>query len=347
MSEEIDISDFTLLDGIGPTIKKELKQGGFETITEIAACIPDELIERLKYSEDKSIKVIDAANQYLQENNLIENNIMTGLEDLKRRESLQRIDLNSKALNGLLDGGVETGAITEFFGEFGAGKSQVSMMAALKTPLPVEQGGLDGNVIYIDTEGTFRPERIKSICENLGYDWEQVLSKIHRVRLDSSSKLIVFIRDKLIHKIQETKARLVVIDSVISLFRAEKIGRGTLALRQQVLGELLHKLSRTIEVYNCACILTNQVQSKVDGYTFPGSDGLKPTGGNVLGHASTYRVRLRKSGKKKTATMEDSPNKDYEAVPFMVTANGIEDFVENKKVTKDQAKEEDTGDDKI
>lgn len=335
---EVDISDFSKLEGVGPANKKELRAGDFDTITEIAACLPEELVERCGFNEERASSIVSAANKYLQENNLLEQNIMNGLEDLKRRESLQRISLNSVQLDGLLDGGIETGAVTEFFGEFGSGKSQISMMAALKTPLPVDQGGVDGNVIYIDTEGTFRPERIKKICENLGYNWEQVLKRINVVRLNSTSKIIVFIRDKLVSMIEKTNARLVVIDSVISLFRAEKIGRGQLAVRQQLLGQLLHKLGRAIEVYNCACILTNQVQSKVDGYTFPGSDGLKPTGGNVLGHFSTYRIRLRKSGKKKTATMEDSPNKDYEAIPFMVTANGIEDFTDEKKK---KSKEED------
>lgn len=339
--KEVDISDFAKLEGVGPTNKKELRSGDFDTITEIAACLPEELVERCGFTEDKASSIVNAANKYLRDNNLLEQDIMSGLDDYNRREALQRINLHSDALNGLLDGGIETGAVTEFFGEFGSGKSQISMFASLKTPLPVEQGGLDGNVIYIDTEGTFRPERIKKICDNLGYDWKMILSRITVVKKTSSPDLIVFIRDKLVSMIEQTKARLVVIDSVISLFRAEKIGRGNLASRQQALGQLLHKLGRAIAYYNCACILTNQVQSRVDGFTFPGSDGLKPTGGNVLGHFSTYRIKLRKSGKKKTATMEDSPNKDYEAVPFMVTANGIEDFTEGKKKTTKEEEESD------
>ena len=332
--EEIDISDFTKLDGVGPAFKAELRSGKYDTIIEIAAAIPSELKERCKITEDKAIKAIEAANKYLEETNLLDSYVMDGLQDLMRRESLEHIKLGSENLNGLLNGGIEVGATTEFYGEFGSGKSQISMMAALQCPQSKENGGLDGAVIYYDTEGTFRPERIKHICEARGYDWENTLKKIIRVKAYTSSILTLEIEKKLAKRIQETGARLVIIDSVISLLRAEKIGRGQLADRQQKLGELLHILGRTIETYKCACILTNQVQSKVDGFLMPGMDPNKPTGGNVMGHASTYRISLRKSGKKKTATMVDSPDKDWETVPFYVTKKGLSDEEESGKGAK-------------
>ncbi len=339
-NEEIDITNFSNIDGVGPANKKELKAGGFITIIEIAACIPEELMERSKLTETKSIQVIQGAKKYLRDNNLLDLPKMSALEDLERREKIQRIKLNSNALDGLLNGGIECGAVTEFFGEFGSGKSQISMMSALKCTQSLENGGLDANAIYIDTEGTFRPERIKGICDNLGYDWKQTLTRIHVIKPRDSFEIINYIREELVKDIEEFKAKLIVIDSVISLLRAEKIGRGALAARQQMLGELLHKIGRAAEVYNAAVVLTNQVQSKVDGYLMPGADPNKPTGGNILGHFSTYRVSLRKAGKNRVATMIDSPDKDWEPVKFIVSKNGIEDSVDDSKKAKKSSEDQ-------
>lgn len=340
MSNEIDLSDFSKIDGVGPANKKELKAGGFITVIEIAACIPEELMERSKLTETKAIQIIQGAKQYLRDNNLLNLPKMSALEDLERREKIQRIKLNSSALDGLLNGGIECGAVTEFFGEFGSGKSQVSMMSALKCTQSLENGGLDANAIYIDTEGTFRPERIKAICDNLGYDWKKTLTRIHVIKPRDSSEIVNYIEEELVKDIEEFKAKLVVIDSVISLFRAEKIGRGALAARQQMLGQLLHKIGRAAEVYDAAIVLTNQVQSRVDGFIMAGMDPNKPTGGNILGHFSTYRVSLRKSGKGRVATMVDSPDKDWEPVKFMVTKNGIEDFVDDSKKAKKSSEDQ-------
>jgi len=132
--------------------------------------------------------------------------------------------------------------------------------------------------------------------------------------------------------IDDYKAKLVVVDSIISLHRAEFSGRGTLADRQQRLNSIMHKLLRISEIYNVAIIVTNQVQSAPD--TFFG-DPTKPTGGNVIGHASTYRVYLRKSGENRIAKMIDSPYHPYSEVRFTINEKGTDNLDEGKKSKKE------------
>ena len=330
MSKEVDITDFKLLDGVGPAGAKELKSGRYITISEVAASSIEELIANCNINKDKAEKYQSAALKYLEETGLLNSYISSGLEDLTRREQLKYISTNSTELNKLLHGGIETGACTEFYGEYGSGKSQICHMAAVNATLPLEKGGLDGKVIYIDTEGTFRPERIKQICENLDENWKDVLANIQKIRAYNSAHLLLQIAN-LPKYVQQFNAKLIVIDSIISIFRAEKIGMGNLAARQQLLGQLLHKVGRTIDVYQVACIITNQVQADPAAFSPTGRPKPKPVGGNTLGHFSTYRVFLDKSGEKRKATMIDSPNGAYETVLFSITEKGIVDYQDKKK----------------
>jgi DNA repair protein RadA len=219
-------------------------------------------------------------------------------------------------------GGIETQAVTEFYGEFGSGKSQVCHTLCAMARQHVESGGLDGNTIYIDTEGTFRPERIQEIARSRGYEQEQVLKSIAVCKVYNSSHLELIIKN-LGKYVDDFKAKLVIIDSIISLHRAEFAGRGTLADRQQRLNSMLHKVIRLAEIYNIAIVITNQVQSSPD--TFFG-DPTKAAGGNVLGHASTYRIYLRKSGENRIAKMIDSPYHPYSDARFTVNERGTDDI---------------------
>src|SRR5919202_1103341 len=257
---------------------------------------------------------------------------------LEKRRSMLRCSTGSSALDDLLLGGIETQAVTEFYGEFGSGKSQVCHTLCVMARQPVELGGLDGNTIYIDTEGTFRPERIQEIARSRGYEQEQVLKSIAVCKVYNSSHLELIIKN-LGKYVDDFKAKLVIIDSIISLHRAEFAGRGTLADRQQRLNSMLHKIIRLAEIYNIAIVITNQVQSSPD--TFFG-DPTKAAGGNVLGHASTYRVYLRKSGENRIAKMIDSPYHPYSDTRFTVNEKGIDDLEEQiKKVGRKSTKDED------
>jgi DNA repair protein RadA len=195
--------------------------------------------------------------------------------------------------------------------------------------LPKGKGGLGGNVIFIDTENTFRPERVHQISDRFGYtDPEAILSKIFVCRIYNSSHL-EFIVKNLSNYVEELRARLVIIDSVISLHRAEYPGRETLWDRQQKLNSILHRLTRLSEIYNIALVVTNQVQSNPD--TTFGIDPTRVAGGNIMAHATTYRILFRKAGHNRVAVMQDSPYHEYASVRFTITEKGIQDVAEIEK----------------
>ena len=267
---------------------------------------------------------IIAAQKLLRDSKVLEKEFVTADTVLEKRRSMLRCSTGSTALDELLLGGIETQAVTEFYGEFGSGKSQICHTLCAVAKQPVESGGLDSSTIYIDTEGTFRPERIQEIARARGYDPVQVLKSIAICKVYNSSHLELIIKN-LGKYVDDFKAKLVIIDSVISLHRAEFAGRGTLADRQQRLNGMLHKIIRLTEIYNIAVVITNQVQSSPD--TFFG-DPTKAAGGNVLGHASTYRIYLRKSGENRIARMIDSPYHPYSDARFTLNEKGADDLEE-------------------
>jgi DNA repair protein RadA len=175
--------------------------------------------------------------------------------------------------------------------------------------------------VYIDTEGTFRPERIAEIAEARGLDPEKILSRITVARAYNSAHQELIVKD-LGRVIGPYKAKLVVLDSAVAHYRAEFLGRGTLAERQQRLNRFMHQLLRTAEIYNIAVVVTNQVQAAPDSFF---GDPTRPTGGHVVAHTSTYRIYLRKAAKNRIARMVDSPYHPERDTVFVLNERGIDD----------------------
>src|SRR6476469_956839 len=321
---ELEIQD---IEGIGPTTARKLKEAGIVSVMDLAVTSADELAVEINASKESAAAFIIAAQKLLRDSNVLEKEFITADAALEKRRSMLRCSTGSGALDDLLLGGIETQAVTEFYGEFGSGKSQICHTLCATARQPVESGGLDANTIYIDTEGTFRPERVQEIARSRGYDSTQILKSIAVCKVYNSSHLELIIKN-LGKYVDDYKAKLVIIDSIISLHRAEFAGRGTLADRQQRLNSIMHKLLRIAEIYNIALVVTNQVQSAPD--TFFG-DPTRPTGGNVIGHASTYRVYLKKSGENRIARMVDSPYHPYGDVRFNVNEKGVDDLEEELK----------------
>jgi len=261
-----------------------------------------------------------SAQKLLRDYKVIEKEFVTADVALEKRKSMRRCSTGSRALNELLSGGIETQAITELYGEFGSGKSQICHTLCVTATQPPSLGGLDGRIIYIDTEGTFRPERVEQIAKARGLDHTQILRNISLCKVYNSSHLELIVKD-LGRYIEEFKAKLVIIDGIISLHRAELVGRGTLADRQQRLNGMLHKLLQIAQIFNIAIVVTNQVQSSPD----PFGDPTKAAGGNVLAHSSTYRIYLRKSGENRLAKMIDSPYHPYSDARFTLNEKGTDD----------------------
>jgi DNA repair protein RadA len=327
------ITDLHLEDlpNIKPLDITKLKRIGIESVLELATSIPRDLAEDTGDKVESMSILIVEARKALSNVGLLSKEFCTAADIMTRRNQIMRCSTGSKSLDGLLGGGVETQALTEFAGEFGSGKSQLCHTLSVMANMPRAKSGLGGNVIFIDTENTFRPERINQIAEAYGItDTDKILSSIFVCKIYNSSHL-EFVIKNLAKYLEEYRASLVIIDSVISLHRAEYSGRATLWDRQQKLNSMLHKLTRLAEFYNIAFVLTNQVQSNPDA-TFAG-DPTKVAGGNILAHATTYRIFFRKAGHNRIAVMQDSPYHEYGSVKFTISEKGIVDAEETDKKT--------------
>ncbi len=321
------------LPGIKAHLIARLKQGGIETVFDLAASSPQELMEDgaglLTPNEDViALELVTIAKQALVASGLLLKDFATADKILERRKNQLRCTTGSLRLDSFLKSGIESQAITEFAGEFGSGKSQICYTLCVTANLPKEKGGLGGNVIFIDTENTFRPERVRQIAENRGINNpDNILKQIFVCRIFNSGHLELIIHH-LGKSIQEYRAKLVLVDSLISLHRAEFVGRETLAERQQKLNAMLHKLTRLAEIHNIAVVVTNQVQSTPDN--FSGSNPIRVTGGNVVAHATTYRILLRKAGRDRIAIMLDSPCHAYDQTKFTIDERGVYDIDETR-----------------
>ncbi|MCW4001646.1 MAG: DNA repair and recombination protein RadA, partial [Candidatus Bathyarchaeota archaeon] len=250
---------------------------------------------------------------------------ITAEELWKKRQNMLKCSTGSKNLNELLGGGIETQAMTELIGEYGVGKTQICLMLCVMAQLPLENGGLYGNVVYIDTEGTFIPERIFEIANALGLDPSETLRNIFLARAYNSSHQSLLI-DHLFEFCPENDIKLVIVDSMIGHFRGEYVGRENLSERQQKLNSQLHKLLRVTEAFNLPVIVTNQVLANPAQFF---GDPNKPAGGHVMAHACTHRIYLRRGSKgTRLAKVIDSPYLPENSTRFKITEKGIEDVQE-------------------
>jgi DNA repair protein RadA len=329
MSQAITDIHLEDLPGIRPLQVAKLKRIGINSVLELAVAIPQEIAEESGSDLESMVALVLEAKRTLTNIGLLSKEFCSAADILNRRKEILRCTTGSKSLDQLLGGGVETQALTEIAGEFGSGKSQLCHTLSFTANMPKEKGGLGGNVIFIDTENTFRPERVHQIAEGYGFtNPEKFLSNIYVCKIYNSSHL-EFVIKNLPKYIEELRASLVIIDSVISLHRAEYAGRETLWDRQQHLNSMLHRLLRLAEVYNLAILLTNQVQSNPDATL--GGDPTKVSGGNIMAHATTYRVLFRKAGHNRIAVMQDSPYHEYGSTRFTITEKGIQDVEDSDK----------------
>ncbi len=305
------------LPGVGPATADKLHEAGYNDLMAIAVASPQMLAEAAELGQSSAQKIILAARQEADIGGF-----ETGDAILEKRKKIGRITTGSKALNELLGGGFETQAITELYGEFGSGKTQIAHQLAVNVTMPKDQGGLDGDTLWIDSENTFRPSRIGQMVTALELDPETVLKRIHVARAYNSHHQMLLV-DKAMEEAEKFPIKLLVVDSMTAHFRAEYIGRGALAERQQLLNKHMHALLRFGDIYDAALCVTNQVQSKPDAFF---GDPTRPIGGHIVGHTATFRIYLRKSkGGKRIARLTDSPNLPEGEAVFMVTEDGIGD----------------------
>ncbi|MDQ2074021.1 DNA repair and recombination protein RadA [Haloarcula sp. H-GB4] len=326
--------DLEELPGVGPATAEKLEDNGYDSYQGIAVASPGELSNTADIGESSAADIIQAAREAADIGGF-----ETGSTVLERREQIGKLSWGVDEVDELLGGGVETQSITEVYGEFGAGKSQVTHQLAVNVQLPAEHGGLEGSAIFVDSEDTFRPERIEQMVKGLtdevlsdtmvlhGIVEEEadadptdedllddlvasVLEKIHVAKAFNSNHQILLAEkaQEIASESQEEEfpVRLLAVDSLTAHFRAEYVGRGELADRQQKLNKHLHDLMRVGDLNNTAVVVTNQVASNPDSFF---GDPTQPIGGNILGHTSTFRMYLRKSkGNKRIVKLVDAPN---------------------------------------
>jgi len=309
------------IPGIGPATAHKLQELGFHTIESLATATIREL-EPAGIGEKKAVEIIRLARSS------ITLSFIRADELLKMRQNILRLTTGSRELDDLLGGGLETQTITELYGEYGSGKSQVCHQLCVNVQLPHARGGLEGGALYMDTENTFRTERIVQMAEHLGLDPEKIIRNIIFAEAYTSDHQ-TFLVENADKVVKENNIRLIIVDSLTSHFRSEYLGREMLAERQQKLNKHMHKLIRLARAFNAAAVVTNQVMSKPDVFF---GDAVHPVGGHIVAHTSHTRVFLRKSarGPVRIARLVSSPCLPEGERTFKITGNGIEDLeVEN------------------
>lgn len=302
---------------------RHLREAGYSTIDSLAFSSLRKLILVRGISENKA-EVLHKMSQKLVPANLVISNFQSASEQLKVRKSLPRISTGSSKLDGLLQGGIETGSVTELFGEFRSGKTQLVHTLSVIAQFPADQGGCEGKVCFIDTEGCFRPERLAEIAERFDVEPADVLDNVVFCRAFNCEHQMQLLTEAAVLMAQ-AKFGLLVVDSITHLYRTEYSGRGELADRQQHLGKFLRTLQRLADVFQIAVVVTNQVQARVDGAAMYGPTTC-PIGGHILAHACQTRLSLRKGkGDGRICKIYDSPTLPESDAPFALSSGGVID----------------------
>lgn len=312
------MADLSQIKGINARQIKLLQENGIST-AEALAMSPGSIVSDIDGLGDKTAKkLIWNARNALGMTDFIQ------AKDID--ENVEFITTGSSELNKILGGGFQTGKLTEVYGPFKSGKTALAHTISVTSQLPVKNGGLNTSVAYIDTENTFSKEKIKRIAKRFGTNPNEILSRIYHARIYSSDH-----QSQMIQKAEtlcKTRGvRLIIIDSLMALLRAEYVGIGKLAPRQALLNNIIHTLSRIAETYNCAVLLTNQVSVKMMGM-FSSNDAI---GGNIVAHGCHFRVMFKTKGfssnnsLKRRAVIVDAPDLPPEECEFFITSAGIAD----------------------
>jgi len=327
MPEETEKKRFESIEdvpGIGPATAEKLKELGFSTVESLATAAVRELVPA-GIGEKQAAKIISEAR------NSIALTFVHADELIKLRQNVIRLSTGSKAIDELLGGGLETQTITEFYGEYGVGKSVLCHQLAVNVQLPPEKGGLGGNALYIDSEETFRPEWIVRIANHLGLDPDTTARNIIYSEAYNSDHQILLL-EKADKVIKENNIRLIIVDSLTAHFRSEYLGREMLAERQQKLNNHMHRLVRLARAFNASAVVTNQVMSKPDAFF---AAQVEAAGGHVVAHTSHTRIFLRKaSGGVRISRLISSPYLAEGERIFKITEDGVADVSEEDEVKR-------------
>lgn len=306
--------------GVATSDIKRLMESGFHTVESVAYAPKKKVLEVKGISEIKAERIMAECAK------LVPMGFTSAVAYHEARKEIILVSTGSREVDTLLGGGIETGSITELFGEFRTGKSQLCHTLCVTCQLPISQGGAEGMALYIDTEGTFRPERLVAVAERYKLDPEDVLANVACARAfntDHQQQLLL----QASAMMAENRFALIVVDSATALYRTDYSGRGELAARQCHLGKFLRTLHNLAEEYGVAVVVTNQVVANVDGSAAMfQADSRKPIGGHIMAHASTTRLSLRKGrGEQRIMKVYDSPCLPEGDAIFGIYEDGVGD----------------------
>ncbi|CAI5755579.1 unnamed protein product [Candida verbasci] len=307
-------------NGITSSDIKKLKADGYHTVEAVAYTPRRQLMVVKGISEAKAEKIsLEAAK-------LVPLGFTTASEFHSRRSDLICLTTGSKQLDTLLGGGIETGSITEVFGEFRTGKSQLCHTLAVTCQLPIDMGGGEGKCLYIDTEGTFRPNRLVSIAQRYGLEPNDCLDNVAYARAYNAEHQLNLLNLSA-QMMAESRFSLLIVDSIMSLYRTDYAGRGELSARQTSVAKFMRTLQRLADEFGIAVVITNQVVAQVDGMSsMYNPDPKKPIGGNIIAHSSTTRLSFKKGrAETRICKIYDSPCLPESECVFAIYEDGIGD----------------------
>ncbi|QPG76692.1 RecA recombinase Rhp51 [Brettanomyces nanus] len=317
-------------NGITNSDIKKLQESGFYTVESIAYTPKKQLIIVRGISDQKADRLITEASK------IVPLGFTTATEFHHRRAELITLTTGSKQLDTLLGGGIETGAITEVFGEFRTGKSQLCHTAAITAQLPVDMGGGEGKCLYIDTEGTFRPVRLVSIARRFGLDENEALDNVAYARAYNADHQMQLL-NQAAQMMSQSRFSLLIVDSIMALYRTDYSGRAELSARQMHVAKFMRMLQRLADEFGIAVLITNQVVAQVDGGAIFNPDPKKPIGGNIVAHSSTTRLYFKKGkGRNRICKIYDSPCLAETETVFAIGEGGIIDPTDETENNEDQ-----------
>ena len=309
----MDLNDLEQLPNVGKNTAEKMKEGGILTVMGVATSTPSQLTDACGVTAKSARKIIQAARDILKLG-------FENAEDVEKKQVATRyIPTYCETIDKLLAGGLQLGTTMEAFGQFASGKTNLSHLLAVSAI----KNFPESYVVWIDTENTFSAKRIRQFCKGLEVDPDHVIKHIKIGKAVTSDHQIL-LTENVEKEIVDGKidVKLIIVDSLMNHFRAEYLGRGTLANRQQTINGYLHKIATLVSNYGMAVYLTNQVQS--DPAVFMGNPE-KAVGGNVLAHFATTRVWITKAAKgNRRMRLVDSPDLAEGDALFKITEGKLE-----------------------
>lgn len=310
--------------GIGELSLKKLEAVGITTIYDVLIRGSNEIKNYTDMEDAKIHALLQICQKVLEKSKRTRSPKLKPSELRKYRANMRKVPCGNKELDDMLDGGVELEALTEVYGAFASGKTQFSYSILVEALFK-----LGWKAIWIDCEDTFDPKRLYQIIRARGYadgmtddDIDKIIDdKVEYIHSPNTDMVVEEVQNISRRLVTDESIKLLILDGAIGQFREEYLGRGTLASRQQNLAKFMGVLKNSAYFFNIAVLVTNQVGSdpaKMFG------DPTYAVGGNIVGHASTYRLYFKKAGKKRFATAIDSPKQEVYDVEFILNDKGVD-----------------------